>query len=673
MYTEIMFPEKDIRFIAINDGVDSDQDDGDFTPFRNIINEWYAKDTSKKIRAVFRNKGMSGKRLSTLAPYGYQKGENGILVVDEETAPVVKLIYELCAGGNGPGQIARILRERKINTPRTTDFLRTGRADRYDPNVPWGWTSATVAAILSKKEYMGHTVNFKTTKKSFKSKKIIHNPEEKQMVFENTHEAIISSELWEVVQNIRAQRHRPMRTGETAVFSGILFCADCGSHLGVHRSRAYNGCLQRNYVCSKYRNCRGVAGCTTHYIREDVLVSLVLEDLRNVIAYARDYETKFVQQLTKNASAERIKAQTAAKRQLEQHTRRISEIDTIIQRLYEDKSHLSYWFDFVSADESDVQCINEQQCREYHTEFEKKALFQRRNFVSHGVNLRLSGLSEDSGRKIAINLIKEGLKDLIKKKKLIESKHLLCERLACYQRKVKAIRGLDNLFEMQVIVDKMVNDAFEKSPCLAGYTLNGVDLFALRDLLHYLNQSNTVLSECILPGPDMPTPASGSCFTWDFYSKEQKEKRITLFFYYHEISYLSMAEFNFPILKRHFQRYSDAPYQVVVEVDYNEEADPHDFTSEPSIQYHYIASPTKDIPMPIVCQTREKKFSSYDQIMRNVQESYLKQGRIANRLMTTQTGFTFTTTSKRTGELDPLSDYVYKSIKESLEDIFGSM
>lgn len=299
-------------------------------------NEWYAKDTSKKIRAVFRNKGLSGKRLSTQAPYGYQKGENGILVIDDETAPVVKLIYELCAGGNGPGQIARILRERKINTPRTTDFLRTGRTDNYDPNDPCGWTSATVAGILSKKEYMGHTVNFKTTKKSFKSKKMIHNPEEKQMVFENTHEAIISSELWEVVQNIRAQRHRPMRTGETAVFSGILFCADCGSHLIIHRSRASNGYLQRNYVCSKYRNCRGKAGCTTHYIREDVLVSLVLEDLRNVIAYARDYETEFVQQLTQNASAERIKVQTIAKRQLEQHTRRISEIDTIIQHLYED-------------------------------------------------------------------------------------------------------------------------------------------------------------------------------------------------------------------------------------------------------------------------------------------------------------------------------------------------
>ncbi len=212
MYTEIMFPEKDIRFIAVNDGVDSDRDDSDFTPFRNIINEWYAKDTSKKIRAVFRNKGMSGERLSTQAPYGYLKGEKGGLVVDEETAPIVKLIYELCAGGNGPGKIARILRERKINTPRTMDFLRTGRADHYDPNDPCGWTSATVAGILGKKEYLGHTVNFKTTKKSFKSKKMIHNPEEKQVVFENTHEAIIQPELWVVVQKNREQRHRPMRT-----------------------------------------------------------------------------------------------------------------------------------------------------------------------------------------------------------------------------------------------------------------------------------------------------------------------------------------------------------------------------------------------------------------------------------------------------------------------------
>ena len=303
---------------------------------RNIINEWYAKDTSKKIRAVFHAKGMAGERITGLPPYGYLKGENGRLVIDSETAPIVQLIYELCSAGNGPGKIARILRERKINTPRTTEFLRTGRTDSYDPNTPYGWTASTVAGILDRKEYLGHTVNFKTTKKSFKSKTIIHNPEENQMVFENTHEAIVPFELWEVVQKIRGQRHRPMKTGETALFSGILFCADCGSRLIVHRSRKSNGNMQRNYICSKYRNCRGVFNCTAHYIREDTLVRLVLEDLQRVLACARDYETEFVQQIIESTSAERIRAQTAAKRQLARHTRRISEIDAIIRRLYED-------------------------------------------------------------------------------------------------------------------------------------------------------------------------------------------------------------------------------------------------------------------------------------------------------------------------------------------------
>lgn len=337
MYTEIMFPEKDIRFIAVNDGVDSDRDDSDFTPFRNIINEWYAKDTSKKIRAVFHARGMAGERIGTQAPYGYLKGENGKLIVDEETAPVVQLIYQLCAEGNGPGKIARILRERKINTPRTMDFLRTGRSDHYDPDSPYGWTSATVSAVLSKKEYLGHTVNFKTTRKSFKCKKMIHNPEEKQVVFENTHEAIIDEEMWNVVQKIREQRHRPVRTGETALFSGILFCADCGNRLTVHRALEPNGNLRRNYVCNKYRNCRGEQGCTAHYIREETLVCLVLENLRDVIAYVRDYEDEFVQRITDNATVERRKAQSAAKRQCEQQSRRISEIDVIIQHLYEDK------------------------------------------------------------------------------------------------------------------------------------------------------------------------------------------------------------------------------------------------------------------------------------------------------------------------------------------------
>lgn len=261
--------------------------------------------------------------------------ENKKLIVDEETAPVVQMIFQLCAEGNGPGKIARILKERKINTPRTLDFLWTERADHYDPDDPYGWSCATVARILGQKEYLGHTVNFKTTKKSFKSKRFTFNPEDKQMVFENTHEAIINIELWEVVQKIRAHRHRRTRAGETALFSGIIFCYDCGSPLSLsttHRNRT----SYSRYICSKYRNSRGVQKCDAHYINESVLASLVLENLRKVISYVRNYEDEFARQAMDNALAEQIKQQSSLKCQLEQQTRRIGEIDTIIQRLYED-------------------------------------------------------------------------------------------------------------------------------------------------------------------------------------------------------------------------------------------------------------------------------------------------------------------------------------------------
>ena len=336
IYTEIRFPEMGVRFIAVNDGVDSeDQTGNDFTPFRNIINEWYAKDTSKKIKAVFRAKGMSGARLSNHAPYGYLLDENKKLIVDEETAPVVRMIFQLCAEGNGPGKIARILKERKINTPRTLDFLRTGRADHYDPDDPYGWSCPTVARILGQKEYLGHTVNFKTAKKSFKSKRFIFNPADKLVVFENTHEAIINIELWDVVQKIRAHRRRPTRTGETALFSGIIFCYDCGSPLSLSKTHRNRTSYSR-YICSKYRNSRGVQKCDAHYINESVLASLVLENLRKVISYARNYEDEFARQAMDNALAEQIKQQSSLKRQLEQQIRRIGEIDTIIQRLYED-------------------------------------------------------------------------------------------------------------------------------------------------------------------------------------------------------------------------------------------------------------------------------------------------------------------------------------------------
>ena len=333
MYTEIMFPDKDVRFIAINDSVDSARDDNDFTPFRNIINEWYAKDTSKKIRAVFRAKGLSGKRLSTQTPYGYLKGENGQLIEDTETAPVVRLIFRLAVEGNGPGKIARILREKQIVTPGTLEFHRTGRTSRYNPEFPYQWHESTVVNILEQKDYLGNTYNFKTTKKSYKSKKVIRNPEEKQVVFENTHVALIDQETWDLVQKARQSRRRPTKMGDMGMFSGMVYCADCGNKLHLCRTKSWDRSLD-NYVCGTYKRRRGE--CSAHYIRSTVLETLVLDNLQKVIAYVRDYENDFVQQVTENKAAEQMQMLSVSKRQMEQQMRRIAEIDNIIKRLYED-------------------------------------------------------------------------------------------------------------------------------------------------------------------------------------------------------------------------------------------------------------------------------------------------------------------------------------------------
>ena len=333
MYTEIMFPDKDVRFIAINDGVDRARDDNDFTTFRNIINEWYAKDTSKKIRAVFRAKGLSGKRLSTQTPYGYLKGENGQLIEDTETAPVVRLIFRLAVEGNGPGKIARILREKQIVTPGTLEFHRTGRTSRYNPEFPYQWHESTVVNILEQKDYLGNTYNFKTTKKSYKSKKVIRNPEEKQVVFENTHVALIDQETWDLVQKARQSRRRPTKMGDMGMFSGMVYCADCGNKLHLCRTKSWDRSLD-NYVCGTYKRRRGE--CSAHYIRSTVLETLVLDNLQKVIAYVRDYENDFVQQVTENKAAEQMQMLSVSKRQMEQQMRRIAEIDNIIKRLYED-------------------------------------------------------------------------------------------------------------------------------------------------------------------------------------------------------------------------------------------------------------------------------------------------------------------------------------------------
>ena len=276
---------------------------------------------------------MSGQRLGGNAPYGYIKGEGGQLLVDEETAPVVKLIFQLCVEGKGTGKIARILSEREIPTPGTIMFQRTGKTSRYHPDAPFHWCADTVGTILAQDAYLGQTTNFKYSKPSFKSKKTVLNPPEKRLTFENTHPAIIDRDTWETVQKNREQRRRPMKHDEIALFSGLVVCGGCGKRL-YHCRAASLKHEQESYTCGTYRRYRNQ--CSSHYIRVVVLEELVLQNLQRIVAYAREDEDEFVRRIMENKLALQRTEQEQSKRKLEKQRRRIAELDAIIQRLYED-------------------------------------------------------------------------------------------------------------------------------------------------------------------------------------------------------------------------------------------------------------------------------------------------------------------------------------------------
>lgn len=336
-YTEVLFPGSDIRFIAINNNVDSaNQQDSDFTPFLNIINEWYAKDTSKKIRSVFKSKGQSGKPLCTNPPYGYIKDSEDKMhwIVDEEAAKVVKEAFHLCMQGYGPTQIAKEFSKRQIMNP-------TAHAKANGVNIPdnrghdddYIWRGSTIVHMLSRQEYLGHTVNFKTYRKSYKQKKQMKNDPSEWMVFENTHEAIIEEPVFEVVQKIRDGRRRLTPMGEMPILSGMLFCADCDNKLYQVRHRGWEH-DKEHFVCATYRKIKG--GCSSHQIRNVVVEELLLDGIRRVTAFARDHEDEFVEMVTKKTRIKLDKSMRDGKRELEQSQARIKKLDEIIQRLYED-------------------------------------------------------------------------------------------------------------------------------------------------------------------------------------------------------------------------------------------------------------------------------------------------------------------------------------------------
>ncbi|MGI6717362.1 MAG: DUF4368 domain-containing protein [Eubacteriales bacterium] len=336
-YTEVLFPGSDIRFIAINNNVDSaNQQDSDFTPFLNIINEWYAKDTSKKIRAVFKSKGESGKPLCTNPPYGYIKDpvDKTHWIVDEEAAEVVREAFRLCMQGYGPSQIAKEFTRRRIMNP-------TAHARKNGINIPdnrghdddYVWRGSTIVHMLSRQEYLGHTVNFKTYRKSYKQKKQMKNDPSEWMIFKNTHEAIIEESVFEVVQRIRDGRRRLTPMGEMPLLSGMMFCADCGNKLYQVRGRGWEH-EKEYFVCATYRKIKG--GCSSHQIRNAAVEELLLDGIRRVTAFARDCEEEFVEMVTKKTRSELDKSMRDSRRESEQAQARIAKLDEIIQRLYED-------------------------------------------------------------------------------------------------------------------------------------------------------------------------------------------------------------------------------------------------------------------------------------------------------------------------------------------------
>ena len=338
-YTEVAFPEADVRFIAINNGVDSaNQQESDLTPFINIFNEFYAKDTSKKIRAVFKAKGQSGKPLCTNPPYGYKKDPDDKTrwIVDDEAAVVVKEIFHLCMSGYGPTQIAKELRKRRIETPAEYGKrvgVNVPAAKQRENDDPCRWTTSTVVHILERREYTGCIVNFKCHKKSYKSKKRVQNDPSEWAIFEGAHEAIIEPEVYDTVQKIRDGRRRQTPMGEMPALSGMVYCADCGHKLYQVRGR----CLpQSEYmVCATYRK-KGKSVCPSHQIRNSVIEQLLLEDLQRVTAYARNHEDEFLRLVTRNSEKALDRELRDCRKEYEQAKARIAKLDTLIQRIYED-------------------------------------------------------------------------------------------------------------------------------------------------------------------------------------------------------------------------------------------------------------------------------------------------------------------------------------------------
>lgn len=348
-YTEIFFRQHGVRFIAISNNIDSENgENNEFAPFLNIMSEWYARDASRKQKATYQSKGHSGKRTTNGIIYGYLKDLNNKTkwIVDPFAADVVRRIFALSACGNGPFQIAKILEADGIETPGAyLAKIGLGTRKNYVYKHPCRWAGNTISNMLEKPEYMGHTVNFRSTKESYKSKKQIKNPKEDWVIFENTHEAIVDPGTWETAQRCRTVVRRMDWTGAPKPLTGILHCADCGGRLFAHRrapspkaseatKKLYQEVPQFDYYCPQYSGGRG--DCSIHFISTKTANTLILEAIRRTAGYARKNEDEFIKMLREASEVKQANTAKLYKRQIVKNEKRIAELDLLFKKTYED-------------------------------------------------------------------------------------------------------------------------------------------------------------------------------------------------------------------------------------------------------------------------------------------------------------------------------------------------
>ena len=329
------FVRLNIRYIAIMDNIDTNEGLNDFLPIQDWFNEMHAKNTSQKVRAVLKNKGESGISLANNIPYGYKKDENDKTkwIIDEQSAEVVKEIFNLFIKGHGTCEIARILKEREILTPAEYSASIGIKLSSKPQELKNQWNAVTVAGILDRQEYIGDTVNFKSTTRSYKDKTRVNLPKEDRKIFKNTHEPIIDEHTWNIAKQLRGNRKKYAKSGKKSIFSGLLFCYDCGKKL-YFKSPVSDKKAKEHYRCSSYKSSR--ASCTSHYITDEALQSIVLENMQKVISYMKNYEDLFIKEQLAKSTQDELKQISKNKKELEKAKKRIIEIDNLFKHIYED-------------------------------------------------------------------------------------------------------------------------------------------------------------------------------------------------------------------------------------------------------------------------------------------------------------------------------------------------